>query len=274
MERQADLHVHTNLSDGTFTPREVVENAMETGLSCIAITDHDCVDGVEPARKAAGKKGPEIIAGVEMTAQEAGREVHILGYFPDLEDTRFRNRLEAIRKKRIDRVYRIVEKLKKYNITLRPEEVFKVSGPGSVGRMHIASVMEDKGYVSSIKEAFSRYIGDKGPCYVPHYEIAVREAIAELKKVGSVVVYAHPQLMGGTDLVDKFAKYGLDGIEVYHSEQSKAVSSRLAELAKDKGLLITGGSDCHGANKGSMLMGTVTVPYSLVEKLKECAKKT
>ncbi|MFA5094147.1 MAG: PHP domain-containing protein, partial [Candidatus Omnitrophota bacterium] len=120
MERQADLHVHTNLSDGTFTPREVVENAMETGLSCIAITDHDCVDGVEPARKAAGKKGPEIIAGVEMTAQEAGREVHILGYFPDLEDTRFRNRLEAIRKKRIDRVYRIVEKLKKYNITLRP----------------------------------------------------------------------------------------------------------------------------------------------------------
>ncbi len=273
MEKLADLHVHTNLSDGTFTPGEVVENARKAGLSCIAITDHDCIDAIAPARKAAGKKGPEVIAGIEMTAQESGREVHILGYFPDLENARFRKRLEAIRKRRIDRIYGIVEKLRKYNVILEPDDIFKVSGPGSVGRMHIASVMEDKGYVSSIKEAFSRYIGDKGPCYVPHYEITVKEAISELKKVGSVVVYAHPQLMGGSDLVPKFAKYGLDGIEVYHSEQSKSVSRRLAELAEEKHLLITGGSDCHGANKGRMLMGTVTVPYALVERLKECAKK-
>ncbi|HOX09636.1 MAG TPA: PHP domain-containing protein [Candidatus Omnitrophota bacterium] len=273
MEKLADLHVHTRLSDGTFTPAEVVEGAKKAGLSCIAITDHDCVDAIAPARKAARGKGIEIIPGVEMTAQEKSREVHILGYYPDIEDARFLRKLKAIRQNRVDRAYKIIEKLRKYDIFLDPEAVFKLSGPGSVGRMHIASALEERGYVSSIKEAFNRYIGDKGPCYVAHYEIKAKDAIAELKRVGAVVVFAHPQLMGGEDLIPKFVKYGLDGLEAFHSEQSRSVARKFSEIAAENGLLVTGGSDCHGLNKGRMLMGTVMVPYGLVEGLKRCAKR-
>jgi hypothetical protein len=274
VEKLADLHVHTNLSDGTFTPAEAVEGAINAGLSCIAITDHDCVDAIASAKKAVRSRDLEIIPGVEMTAQEKGREVHILGYFPDIKDERFLKRLKVIRQNRVDRVYKIVEKLKRYDICLDPEIIFELSGPGSVGRMHVASVLEQEGYVSSIKEAFNRYIGDKGPCYVSHYEITAKDAIAELKRVGAVVVYAHPQLMGGEDLIPKFMKYGLDGLEAFHSEQSKSVSRKFVEIAGEKGLLVTGGSDCHGLNKGRMLMGTVMVPYSFVEGLKRCAKRT
>jgi len=274
LEKLADLHVHTHLSDGTFTPEEVVENARKVGLSCIAVTDHDCVDGIMPAMKAAKKHGPEIIPGVEMSAQEKGREVHLLGFFPDIKDKKFLEKLKSIRRNRVERVYRMVEKLKKYNVRLDPGRVFELSGPGSVGRLHVAAVLEEEGYVSSIEEAFKRFIGDKGPCYVAHYEISAKDAISELKRVGAVVVYAHPQLMGGDSLIPQFIKYGLDGIEAYHSEHTKQVTKRYIELAGECGLLVTGGSDCHGLNKGRMLMGTVKVPYSLVEELKRCAAKT
>lgn len=274
MEKLADLHVHTHLSDGTFSPEEVAENAKKVGLSCIAITDHDCVDGILPTKKAAAKVGLEIIPGVEMTAQEKGVEVHILGFFPGTEDKRFLNKLKAIRQSRVDRIYEMVKKLKKYNVHIDPERILRLSGPGSVGRLHVAAVLEEEGYVSSIGEAFKRFIGDKGPCCVAHYEISAKDAIAELKRVGAVVVYAHPHLMGGDRMIRRFIKYGLDGIEAYHSEHSKPVTKRYLEIAKEYGLLVTGGSDCHGLNKGRMLMGTVKVPYALVEELKRCAGKT
>jgi predicted metal-dependent phosphoesterase TrpH len=274
VEKLADLHVHTHLSDGTFSPKEVVEYAKKVGLSCIAITDHDCVDGIEPARKIAGKLGLEIIPGVEMTAQEKGAEVHILGFYPDLKDKRFLKRLELICKSRVDRIYKMAEKLKKYNVRIDPEKVFKLSGPGSVGRLHVATILEDEGYVSSVQEAFKRYIGDKGPCYVGHFEMTAKDVIAELKRVGAAVVFAHPHLMGGDALIRRFVKYGLDGIEAYHSEQSQSVSKRYVALAEELGLLVTGGSDCHGLNKGEVLMGKVKVPYTLVEELKICARKT
>jgi len=145
LERQADLHVHTHLSDGTFSPQEVVENAKKVGLSCIAITDHDCVDGIEPAEKIAKGLDIEIIPGVEMTAQEKGAEVHILGFFPDIADKKFLGRLKEIRQNRVERVYQMVEKLKKYNVHLNPERIFKLSGPGSVGRLHVAAILEDEG---------------------------------------------------------------------------------------------------------------------------------
>ena len=274
MEKLADLHVHTNVSDGTFSPKEVVEYAKKIGLSCIAITDHDCVDGVEPAKKTAGKLGLEIIPGVEMTAQEKGVEVHILGFYPDIEDDIFLKKLEFIRKSRVDRIYKMAGKLKKYNVTIDPEKVLKLSGEGSVGRLHVAAVLEEEGYVSSIKEAFRRYIGDKGPCYVSHFELTAKDAIAELKRVGAVVVFAHPHLMGGHALKPRFIKYGLDGIEAYHSEQSRQVSKRFVALAGELGLLTTGGSDCHGLNKSEILMGKVKVPYRIVEELKRCARRT
>ena len=268
MEKFADLHVHTFHSDGTFSPKEVAVNAKKAGLSCIAITDHDCLDGIAPARREAKKIGLEVLAGVEMTAQEDNKEVHILGFFPDLEDKRFLSRLKEIRDNRVQRVRKIIKKLERFNITLDPEDVLRLSGPGSVGRLHIAAVLEREGYVSSKKEAFRRFIGDYGPCYVSHYEISTKAAIGELRRVGAVVVYAHPHQMGGAELVPKFAEYGLDGIEAYHSDHSRAVTKKLIDIADKYGLLITGGSDCHGMNKGEMLMGRVKVPYRFVEELK------
>lgn len=273
MERLADLHVHTNHSDSTFSPKTVVEYAKQKGLSCIAITDHDSVDGIEPAMRAARKLDLEIIPGVEMTVQEDGVEIHILGFFVDLKDTRFLKKLKKIRRNRVQRIYKIINKLKRYNVDIDPEEVFKLSGPGSVGRPHIAAVMEKKGYVSSIEEAFRRFLGDHRPCFEKHFEITAEEAISELKAAGAVTVYAHPHVMGGERFVVKLIKYGLEGIEAYHSEHSRSVARRYVEIATKHDLLVTGGSDCHGLNKDKILIGTVTVPYKLVEELKDACQR-
>lgn len=274
MEKTADLHVHTCLSDGTFSPKEAAEYANKMGLFCIAIADHDCIDGVAPARRAAKKLGLEIVPAVEMTAREKNTEIHILGFYPDIKDKNFLGKLEVIRRSRIDRMDRMIEKLKKYNVIVDPEDVLKLSGPGSVGRLHLAAVLEDKGYVSSVNEAFRRFIGDKGPCYVRHFEMSAKDVILELKRVGAAAVFAHPNLMGGESLIPKLVGYGLDGIEAYHSEHSRKAARRYVELAEEYHLLVTGGSDCHGLNKGRILMGTVKVPYKFVEELKRCIAKT
>lgn len=274
MERLADLHVHTYLSDGTFSPKEVVERAKDIGLSCIAITDHDCVDGIEPALEVGKKIGIEIIPGVELTAEEKNAEVHILGFFINYNDEPFLKLLKTIRQSRIERTYQMIEKLKKYNVLIDPEEVFETSGPGSVGRLHVAFVLEKHGYVSSVREAFRRYIGDKAPCYVKHFEISAKDAIAEIKRIGGVAVFAHPYVMGEDRFIPQFVKYGLNGIEAYHSDHPTSASKYYVELAERYKLLITGGSDCHGLGKGEILMGKVKVPYELVEELKRCAEKT
>ncbi|KPK38525.1 MAG: hypothetical protein AMJ78_09845 [Omnitrophica WOR_2 bacterium SM23_29] len=274
MERLADLHVHTYLSDGTFSPKEVVERAKDMGLSCIAITDHDCVDGIEPALEAGEKIGIETIPGVELTAEEKNVEVHILGFFINYKDEPFLKLLKTIRQSRVERIYLMIEKLKKYNIVIDPEEVFKTSGPGSVGRLHVAFVMEKDGYVSSVKEAFRRYIGDRAPCYVKHFEISAKNAISEIKRIGGVAVFAHPYVMGEDRFIPQFVKYGLTGIEAYHSDHPTSASKYYVELAQKYKLIITGGSDCHGLGKGEILMGKVKVPYELVEGLKRCAEKT
>lgn len=273
VEKTVDLHVHTCFSDGAFSPKEVVEYAKKTGLSCIAIADHDCIDGIAPARRAAKKLDLEIVPAVEMTAREKNIEIHILGFYPDIKDKDFLGKLEVIRRSRIDRMDKIIEKLKKYNVIIDPEEVLKISGPGSVGRLHLAAVLEDKGYVSSVREAFGRFLGDKGPCYVRHLEMSAKDTILELKRVGAVAVFAHPNLMGGESLIPKLVGYGLDGIEAYHSEHSPSAARRYVELAGEYHLLVTGGSDCHGLNKGRILMGTVRVPYGFVEELRRCAAK-
>lgn len=274
MERLADLHVHTYLSDGTFSPKEVVERAKDIGLSCIAITDHDCVDGVELALEVGKKIGIEIIPGVELTVEEKNAEVHILGFFINYKDEPFLKLLKTIRQSRIERTYQMIEKLKKYNVLIDSKEVFKISGPGSVGRLHVAFVLEKHGYVSSVREAFRRYIGDKAPCYVKHFEISAKDAIAEIKRIGGVAVFAHPYVMGEDRFIPQFVKYGLNGIEAYHSDHPTSASKCYVELAKRYKLLITGGSDCHGLGKGEILMGKVKVPYELVEELKRCAEKT
>ena len=268
--KYVDLHVHTSYSDSTFSPQEVVLCAKDKGLCAIAICDHDSVDGIEPCVAIAATVGIEIIPGIEMSAEEVDAEIHILGYFIDWKQDWFLKKLKEIREARVERVYRIVDKLSSVGIVVDAGEILKLAGTnGSVGRMHIAQAMLNSGGIRNMREAFDKYIGFLKPCYVPYTKFTPREAIEFILKAGGVPVLAHPDLMGHDEYIDEFVDYGLKGIEVYHADHKAHVSKRYEEMAKRYNLIMTGGSDCHGMGKGRVLMGTVKVPYELVEKLKK-----
>jgi predicted metal-dependent phosphoesterase TrpH len=271
--RYADLHVHTSYSDSTFSPEQVVSCAKENNLAAIAICDHDSVNGIGPCETLASKVDIEIIPGIEMSAEKVDAEIHILGYFIDWKQEWFRKKLKQIQESRIERVYKIIAKLKTFNIMIEAEEVFRLAGNNaSVGRLHIAQVMLNTGAAKSMKEIFEKYIGFLKPCYVPYTKFSPEEAIQIVLKVGGVPVLAHPDLMGHDEYIDEFVGYGLRGIEVYHTDHKPHIAKRYEEIAKRLNLVMTGGSDCHGLGKGRILMGTVKVPYELVEKLKEEAR--
>lgn len=272
MQKKADLHVHTNLSDGTFSPEQVVEYASKIGLDCIAICDHDVIDGIKPAIEAGEKYGLEIIPGVELTAEKQGCEIHVLGFYIDWENKEFRQKLNGLCQQRIKRIYEMVDKLKRHGINLDAQDVFKISGEGSVGRLHLATVMHKRGYTQTIEEAFKKYIGNGKPCYVSKINLTPEEAIAEIIRVKGIPVLAHPGAMGKDKFIPSYVKHGLMGIEVYHPEHPPAIARHYEDVTKKYELLITGGSDCHGHGKGRILMGSITVPYELVEKLKNARR--
>jgi len=271
--KTADLHVHTYLSDGTFSPEKVVEYAKAKGLDAIAITDHDCCDGIAPAILAAKGLDVEVIPGVELTAELDDSEIHILGYFIDWQDAAFLKKLDKIIMVRKERAKEILKKLKKHRMDISEEELFELSGPGCVGRLHIANILFRKGYVPSIKQAFNKYIADGKCCYVKKFKLSPKEAVDMIRDVGGAAVLAHPKLININGkavegLIGQLVKDGIQGIEAYHSDHRPRDVERLKKLAEEHDLAITGGSDCHGFGKKEVLIGKVKVPYELVEKLK------
>lgn len=270
--KYADLHVHTFYSDSTFSPEEVISCAKEVNLAAIAICDHDSIDGIEPCRKLGLEAGIEVIPAIEMTAERIDAEIHLLGYFIEWEEAWFREKLKEIQRSRIDRIYKMVDKLKELGIDVDPEAVLKKAGKGTVGRLHMAQAMLDTGKVRNMKQVFDKYIGFAKPCYVTYTKFSPKEAIETILKAGGVPVLAHPDLMGRDEYIEEFINYGLRGLEVYHTDHKPYVSRRYELLAKNHDLIMTGGSDCHGMGKGRILMGGVRVPYDVVEKLKEEAK--
>ena len=271
--RYADLHIHTNYSDSTFSPEEVAACAGERGLSAIAICDHDCVDGIKPCGIAAAPFDIEVIPGIELTVEKQDAEIHILGYFIDCKVEWFRKKLKEMRDSRIGRIRKMVEKLNADGIDVRAEDVFNLAGRGTVGRLHLAQAMLKTGKVKTFKDAFAKYIGFAKPCYVPHAQFSPKEAIEMILKVGGVPILAHPGIMNKDEYIPELIACGLKGIEIYHTDHGAAAVKRYEELVKEYGLLATGGSDCHGLGKGKVLIGTVRVPYELVEKLKAEAKE-
>lgn len=271
--KYADLHIHTFYSDSTFSPEEVVACARENGLSAIAICDHDSVDGIELCQKAAAPFGIEVVPGIELTIEKSDAEIHLLGYFIDWKADWFRKKLKEMQNARRDRIHKMVEKLAEHGINVNAEDVFKSAGKGSVGRLHLAQEMIKTGKVSSFKEVFGKYIGFLKSCYVSNIRFSPQEAIGFILKSGGVPVIAHPATMGKDDYIPELIGYGLRGIEVYHTDHKPSMVKHYEELAKEYGLLMTGGSDCHGLGKGRALIGTVRVPYEIVEKLKEEADK-
>lgn len=266
MERRADLHVHTYYSDGTFSPEDVVIGAKKGGLSGVAVCDHDCIDAIAECCEVSDDS-LEIIPGVEVTAEIDGIEIHILGYFVDTKAKPLVRLLEGLKKSRVDRVYAMVDKLKEQNVNISPEEVFALGGKGTVGRMHLAVALHRSKQVTSVKEAFVKYIADYAPCYVSRFNAGPEETIGAILNAGGVPVYAHPGTMGRDDFIPRFVKAGLRGLEVYHSDHNKRAIQYYLALAQKYGLLITGGSDCHGDHKGRI--GDVSVPYSIVENLRK-----
>ncbi|MCQ9206753.1 MAG: PHP domain-containing protein [Omnitrophica bacterium] len=269
--KYADLHVHTNFSDGTFTPEEVVREANGRGFSSIAICDHDCVDGIGLAIEAAKGSELEIIPGVELTVIKNGQEIHVLGYFISWEEEWFRNILKVVQKERHTRIDRMLVKLKQFNIILDRESVISIAGGGvgSIGRLHLARAMAKLGVVSCVQEAFDKYIGDFRPCYVEDIGFGPKEAIDLILKAKGVPVLAHPSAIKNDSLVREFIKDGVRGIEIFHSNHKSADRKKYRAIAEESGILITGGSDCHGLAKYRVLMGSVKVPYDIVERLKE-----
>lgn len=266
--KYADLHLHTVFSDGTYTPEELISASAKRKLSAIAVVDHDTIRGIEPVMQAARLKNIEVIPGIELSAEYEGAEIHILGYFIDCKNTKLTERLNILKQTRIERVYKIVEKLKDMGVALDPDKVFDFSGQGTVGRLHIARAMVLEGKVSSVFEAFKKYIGDKCSAYVLGFKFSPCEAIKLIKEAGGIPVLAHPYTIHNDELIIKFIGEGLMGLEVYYPEHSQSMVNFYKNLAIQHNLLITGGSDCHGSAKGDMRIGSIKVSYELVEKMK------
>jgi len=267
--KYADLHLHTLFSDGTYTPEELVEEARKKDLDAISVTDHDTVSGVEPTLEAAKVKGIEVIPAIELSAEYYSREVHILGYFIDYKSKNLIEKVTILREDRINRIHKIVDRLKSIGIKLKAQSVFDIAGSGTPGRMHIALAMVKQGLVNSIYEAFEKYIGDKGPAYICGFRLSPLEAIQLIKDVGGIAVLAHPYLLNNDDLIPEFVEYGLKGLEVYYPEYTQSMVNFYLGLARHYNLVVTGGSDFHGKAKPDIKVGSIKIPYDLVEALKK-----
>lgn len=271
--RFADLHLHTLFSDGTYTPAELVSECRKAGISAAGVVDHDTVGGIAECIEAGAKAGIEVIPGIELSAEVDNKEVHLLGYFIDYQNPALLKRLEFLRKLRVERIHKIVEKLKDAGVDLKAEAVFGVSGGGTIGRLHVARALIKEGKVGSVGEAFQRYIGEKGPAFVLGFKFSPAEAIKLIRDCAGVPVLAHPYVLKEDRFILEFIRQGLMGIEAYYPEHSQSMVNFYKALAKEHNLLITGGSDCHGSAKPEAKIGSIKIPYELVEQLREAKKR-
>ncbi len=270
MTSRIDLHIHTSVSDGKFSPEDIVRKSAELGLTVIALCDHDNVDGITAALEAArGFPQIRVIPSVEISTYAPGREAHLLGYFIDYTDPELKAALASLRSSRRERAKRIIAKLKGADVHIDWGRVQEIAGSGSIGRPHIAQAMLEKGYVTSFKEAFTKYIGFKGPAYVERQKITPAEAVALITRAGGLPVLAHPLTVNNPEtMIAKLKTAGLVGLEVNYSSYTEDEIDGLAQLAKKYGLIATGGSDYHGLDDSAETMiGDTYVPEESVEQL-------
>ena len=264
----ADLHIHSTASDGTLTPKEIVKIALEKGLSCISLTDHDTTDGIEKAMEAARGTDLEVIPGVEINTDWDGAEIHILGYYLDYQLPFFQAFLREMRLSRELRVEAMVKKLADIDVNLTYERVLEIAGEGAVGRPHLARAMMEKGYVSSIKDAFERYLGYGKPGYVPRTKMDPYTAIAVIERAKGIPVLAHPGLANRDNLIPAFTKKGLLGIEVNYPFHTPEMVEQYQWFCRKFCLVMTGGTDFHGPGTEYPSLGTVGVEEKSIENLK------
>ena len=266
---KVDLHIHSTASDGGLTPEEVVQLAAKKGLSVIAITDHDSVDGIAAALTAAESfPSLRVIPGVEINTDIPNGEVHILGYFIDHENEELKRTLKTLRHSREIRAQKMIAKLGELGIEVEWRRVQELAGGGSVGRPHIAQAMLEQGYIPSLDEAFAKYIGRQGPAYAERERLSPEEAVKLVVKAGGLPVMAHPADIDGLEkLLIKLKEVGLVGLEAYYNGYSRKTIHHLVQLANKYGLLTSGGSDFHGLGGSETPIGGVDVPLDCARRL-------
>ena len=277
-----DLHIHSNASDGTFSPAQILDQALDSNLAAIAITDHDTISGSKEALRIGPPPEVKFLTGVEISANPPASfpcsgSFHILGYAFDLEDTGLNQMLEELQQARKNRNPRILQTLNDLGFPMTMDEVESEMGDGQMGRPHIAKVMIKKGYAKSINEVFDKYLGKDKAAYVDKFRMESDQAIELISSAGGIPVLAHPGLIEPTtdlpfeNLIKTLKSTGLKGIEVYYPEHSPESVVEYIALADKYGLLMTGGTDFHGALKPDLKMGfgkgDFLVPYELYKKL-------
>jgi len=273
-----DLHNHSYYSDGSLSPRQLVELAKKRRLKAIALTDHDTVAGVEEALVAGKELGVEVVPGVEMSAQYPPGTMHILGYYLHASHSELLGALKKLQQARAARNPKIIRRLQDLGLEITTTEVVDLSR-GQVGRPHIAKALVNKGYVSSINEAFSRYLKKGAVAYVEKFRFPPEEAIAIIRRAGGIAVLAHPFTLGMekpdelSQLVRELAAMGLEGIEVFYLDHTEEMEVIYEDVARRLGLVCTGGSDFHGnfrdySDFGNTILGK-DLDYELLRCLKE-----
>lgn len=254
-----DLHMHSTASDGSRAPADVVRAAKKASLAAIALTDHDSVAGLDEARTAGAELGVRVVNGVELSAVEGETETHVLGLH--LRDVGVLERgLAELREMRNRRARQIVARLNELGVTLALEDVLAQAGPGVVGRPHVARAMIAEGWAVDARDAFDRYLGAGRPAFVAKEQLTMHDAIAMIHAAGGLAVLAHPGNGGTRERVEALRGLGLDGIEVKHPSHSSSDTARLRGLCEQFSLVMSGGSDWHGAADGPRTIGMMQVP--------------
>ena len=273
-----DLHTHSNRSDGTFTPAELVRPAAERELDAVALTDHDTTDGLEEALAEGARSGVEVVPGVEFSAEFDHTSVHVLCYWMDVEDEALQAELRRLREDRYRRGELMVERLRSLGIPIEFRRVREIAGEAPIVRPHIAQAMVDAGVVETEKEAFERYIGDGRPGHVAKHALDPVDAVALIRAAGGVCVLAHPGMWGDQTsvpetLIERMADAGMRGLEVDHPDHTAEARERYRRLAAELGLVPTGGSDCHGIRYEPVRLGTTLCDPEAFDALRALVRR-
>ncbi len=275
--RIIDLHVHSTESDGTLTPEDLVAEAKKAGLAAFALTDHDTCRGCMQSNAPRASAGIELIPGIELSTDYHGKEVHIVGLYIDMENEQLLKKTAEYRKCRSERNALMVEALQKGGLSITMEELVAENPDCVITRANIARFLYEHGQIKSVREAFDRYIGDHCKCYVGRLKVASTDAVRLIKEAGGTAILAHPLLYGLSNtnlqkMIDELKPAGLDGLEAIYSTYTTGEEQQMKRLARENGLLISGGSDFHGSNKPDIALGRgrghLYIPYSVLETIK------
>ncbi len=263
---QADFHIHTTASDGRISPPDIVLQAVQAGLTHIAITDHDTVDGLLALENCSQAAELTVIPGVEFSTDMPDCEIHILGYGIDSKHVPLRQQLALLKNDRLARIRRMAMKITELGYPIDEGEILAVAKGAAAGRPHVATALVEKGYFASVAEVFQTLLNYDKPGYVPHYKMTPDEVIALIRQAGGVSVLAHPGLVGNDQQVQQMIETGIDGLEVYHPQHDGAATAKYLALAQNHGLLISGGSDYHAiSGRFPEKLGEFSVPESIAK---------